>query len=398
MSPGVLQLQGVGLQDAYLTKNPQINMFKYSYFRYVNFATDIVKLSLNETANFNKKLTCQIPKRGHLLSKLYLHLKLPALPKPALDEEYVCWTDSIGHAIFDGPIELEIGGIIVDKLYPQFLDIWDEFSNSKKQLGRNLMLGKSDVYSANIQNARKDLDLLIPLEFWFTKNYNLALPLLSMYNQDVRIHFKLKGFSEVVNYNSSEPSAPYILDSHMFAEYIFLDDCILESFQQQKHTYLVEQVQYHGAELIPSSSSIYNTTLKFNNPVKEIFFACNERSKVENNNYFNYSSNTDENIITEAKLLIDGKERFEPMPEFYYRTIFPDCVHSTIPLKYVYCMPFSLKPEDNQPTGTINISRFNDVVLSFKLHYGSEKYLHIYAISYNIVTVENGMLVFEFAS
>lgn len=397
MSPSILQLQSIGIQDVYLTKDPQINIFKYNYYRYINFSTDIIKVPLNENATFNKKITCDIPKKGHLLSKLYLHIKLPQLTKNG--GTYLSWSDAIGYSIFSEPIELEIGGVIVDKLYPQCLNIWDEFSNSTKQMGRNIMLNKGDVFSASKFNAIKPYDLVIPLDFWFTKQYNLALPLLSMYNQDVKIHFKFRDFPQVINYDGSSPAYSSILDSNLYAEYIFLDDIILDQFQRQKHMYIIEQMQYHGDETIPANTNIYNTTLKFNHPVKELLFACVEKGNVDTNNYFVYCNSTDDtSIISEAALLLDGKKRFDYLPEFYYRLAFPDSIHSTIPMKYVYSIPFSIKPEDNQPTGSLNMSRFNDVVLSLKLPSGnSECYLYVYGINYNIVTVENGNLVFEFA-
>ena len=171
-------------------------------------------------------------------------------------------------------------------------------------------------------------------------------------------------------------------------------------FQTQKHMYVIDQVQYHGDEIIPSNIGIFNTTLKFNHPVKELLFAFVETANVDNNNYFAYNNRDDDtSIISEAALQIDGKYRYDFLPEFIFRSIFPDSVHSVIPMKYVYCIPFSLKPEDNQPTGSINMSRFNDVVLSFKLPKNNpESYVYVYAINYNIVTVENGVMTLEFAS
>ena len=41
MVAGILQLISTGPQDVFLTVEPQINVFKYNYFRYVNFSTDI---------------------------------------------------------------------------------------------------------------------------------------------------------------------------------------------------------------------------------------------------------------------------------------------------------------------------------------------------------------------
>ena len=397
MSPSVLQLQALGIQDVYLTKDPQINIFKYNYYRYVNFATETVKLDTNIVASFGQKISCDIPKRGHLLSKLHLHIKLPALVKR--DGSYACWNDTIGYSIFSEPIELQIGGVIVDRLYPQFLNAWDELANPNKKLGKNLMLLKSDVYSANFNNALNPVDLVIPLDFWFTKQYNSALPLLSMFHQNIKINFKLKEFRECVNFDGTMmPNEKLIIKSNIYAEYIFLDDIISKEFQKQKHTYLIQQVQYNGDEVIPANSSVYNSDLKFNHPCKEIVFFGVESQNIDNNNAFVYSKTIDNtSLISEASLLLDGKLRFDNLPEFYYRIIFPENVHSTIPLKYIYTMPFSIRPEDNQPTGSLNLSRFNDVTLSLTLNSNTNNInLYVFAVSYNIITIENGIFTMEF--
>lgn len=396
MSPSILQLQALGIQDIYLTKDPQISIFRYNYYRYVNFATDIVKLDVNSTVAFGQKTTCEIPKRGHLLSKLYLHIRLPKITFST--GTYASWCDTIGYGIFAKPIELLIGGVIVDRLYPQFMNAWDDLSNSDKQLGKNFMLLKSDTYVSNYYNASKEVDLVIPLDFWFTKRYNLALPLLSIYQQDIKINFELRNSSECINYDGDQPSVSGIISSNIYAEYIFLDDVILDSFQKQKHQFVIDQVQYNGDEIIPASVNIYNSDLKFSHPCKELVFFAVENENFESNNYFAYSKRTDDlPLIEEASLLLDGKYRFDHLGEFYYRTIFPDCVHSVIPMKYIYTMPFSVRPEDNQPTGSLNMSRFNDITLALRLCKNNPGMrLFVFAVSYNILTIENGTAVFEF--
>ena len=396
MSPSIFQLQALGIQDVYLTKDPQINIFKYNYYRYVNFAADTVKLNLNSAASFGQKVTCDVPKRGHLLSKMYLHLKLPRINFST--GTYACWSDTIGYGIFSDPIELQIGGVVVERLYPQFMNAWDELTNNNKQLGKNFMLLKSDTYVANYTNAEKTVDLIIPLDFWFTKRYNSALPLLSMTQQDIKVNFRLKRFLECVNYDGDEPEAVDIIESNIYAEYIFLDDVILKQFQAQKHQYIIEQVQYNGDEIVNPSSGVHNSDLKFSHPVKELVFFAVETNNLDTNNTFSYSKSSDDlPLIEEASLLLDGKYRFERLPEFYYRTIFPDSVHSVIPMKYIYCMPFSLRPEDNQPTGSLNMSRFNDITLALRLCQSNPQMkLFVFALSYNVVTIENGVLTMEF--
>ena len=396
MSPSLLQLQAVGLQDIFLTTDPQINIFKYNYYRYVNFATETVKLGFNENVTFGKRITCEIPKRGDLLSKIHLHLRLPPIVKNG--GTYASWTDTLGYAIFDDFIELQIGGEIVDKLYPQFLNAWDELTTTSKKVGKNLMLLKSDTYVASKYNAEKYVDLIIPLDFWFTKQYNLSLPLLCMAYQDIKISFKLKQFSECINYDGDEPLAIPILNANIIAEYIFLDDVIREKFLDVKHQYIIEQVQYNGDDLILHNTDVYNSKLRFNYPCKEFIFFAVENNNIENNNHFVYSRTPDdEPLIREASLLLDGKLRFDSLPEFYYRSVFPDNVHSVIPTKYIYTMPFSIKPEGNQPTGSLNASKFNDITLFLKLpHDHVDLTLYVFAISYNVLIINKGFLTMEF--
>ena len=398
MSPGILQLQSTGIQDIYLTKDPQINIFKYNYYRYVNFATESVRLDLNELPNFGKHFSCNIPKRGHLLSKLYLHVKLPRLQKK--NGEYVCWTDGIGFGIFADAIELEIGGVVVDRLYPVFLDMWDELINSPQDTARKMMILKADTYRSTIRNAETTNDLLIPLSFWFTKNLSSSLPLLSIVNQEIKINFKFRKFFECINYDGDEPDPVNVIDACIFAEYIFLDDVILQTFAKERHQYIVDQIQFNGEEGIAAGSTNHNSVLKFNNSVKEILLCAIDKNSSDTNNIFNYSRVADnEPLITEIGMLLDGKRRFENFPEYYYRVTLPDMVHSYISTKHMYCIPFSKKPEDNQPTGTINMSRFNDIFIPLRMNAGNpECSLHVYALSNNILTIDKGVLMFEFVN
>ena len=68
--------------------------------------------------------------------------------------------------------------------------------------------------------------------------------------------------------------------------------------------------------------------------------------------------------------------------------------------KHMYTIPFSIKPEDStQPTGSINLSRFDSVTLALKLNPGNpECQLHIYGIVHNLIHIQNGTLTFEFVN
>ena len=399
MAGGFAQLISTGIQDLYLTKNPTINLFQYRYFKYVNFATETIKQHLNDAVEFGQsKISVNILKKGHLLSKIYLAIKLPILV--LIDGTYACWSDTLGYAIFNQPIELVIGGIIVDRLYGTGLDIVDEL---KKKIGKDILILKSDLYRSTLYNAKKIIDLMIPLDFWFTKDYSLALPLLAMTNQDISINFSFRNFEDLINYDGTVGTYPaYVIDSYVYIEYIFLDETILPDFQKQKFTYIIEQMIYNGDENIQQNQSIFQTQVTFKNPCKELLFVCIDQNNIDNNQYFNYSRRSDgEPLVLEASLLLDGKHRFDNfLPENIFRNYFPNNVHSIIPNKYLYTIPFCTTPETTtQPTGSINLSRFDNVTLALNMNNNNPTcQIHIYGIMLNVVTIENGNLSFEFVN
>ena len=400
MTGAILQLQTEGVENLLLTHEPDINVFKYTYYKYINFSSDIVRLNLNETATFGRNTSCTIFKKGHLLSKLYLQLVLPPLQN--IDGTYLSWADTIGYNIFNGPIELLVDGVVIDRIYPTFMDIWDELSiDESKRKGRNLMILKSDVYRSNIYNAHKQNTLMIPLEFWFTKEYSLSLPLLSLWTDDIKINFGLKQFNECVNYDGSilpPITSCQIIDSSVFAEYIWIDNPFIDMFKTNEHFYIINQAEYHGDEIISAGATNYTTRLKFSNPSKELFVTCVDIQNVINNNNFNYSRSDENPFILSVNMYLDGSLRYDNIPEFYFRCMYPDSVHECIPDKYIYTIPFSLKPEENQPTGCLSMSRFSDITLNFTLNNNNPSvYLHIYSLMYNFLTIRNGRMFFQFA-
>lgn len=394
MPPGIVQLQAKGDKDVYLSENPQINVFKYSYYRSLNFAAETIVLPMNDNVIFGRGTSCKIERYGHLLSKLYLCLRLPPLTPNG--GSYACWTDNIGRALFSKPIELEIGGVVVDYCYPQFLDMYSELT--RRDPGRDLMTLRSDVFVAQKSNAVQETDIIIPIEFWFTKNYAMALPLVAMFQQQIKINMFFRDFHELVNYDGDLPQRVEVSGSQFLAEYIFLDDQVLLDYTRNPHVFVAEQIHFQGNESIPENQPLFNTALKFTKPTKEIVFACVETENIANNNYFCYSRSSDNRpAIESATLLLDGSRRFDNLPEFYFRSIVPSAIHSFVPVKYVYCMPFSIRPEDNQPTGHFNPDRFTDVSLNLNMRRGNGAMkIYIYGVCYTVVTIANGVLTVAF--
>ena len=390
MPASTLQLQGVGIQDTYLTANPQVSFFKGMYSKYLNFATETTSVFLNEQLDWGKRTSCSVPKHGHLLTKLWLHIHLPALV-PA-SGTYASWCNGIGRAMFNGSIDLEIGGIVVDKIYPR---LEDALINVRGKGLSELGVLKSDVYIASKYNAVEPVDLLIPLEFWFTREYTLALPIAALTLQDLRIVFSLQPFDRVINHDGLVIPDAVGISGDIIAEYVYLENNIWDSIKDSPFTFLVNLSQYNGEEKISADRGTFSTQLKFNGPIKELVFGVVPTSNTQTNNWFAYSKQ-----IESISVVLESQKRHDNIPEVFFRLGSSAVVHAHAPTDYIYYIPWCLRGDDYmQPTGSLNASRFTDFTLNLAMKTGNtECVLYVFAIGYNLVTINNGMLRVEWVN
>ena len=404
MTGSLLQLVSVGIQDKDFIGNPQISYFKSAFKQHTNFAIESIPLYFNEECSFGKITTCKVLKRGDLLNKMVLEIELPTLNIPN-----VSWVNNIGNALIEY-VELNIGGITIDKHYGSYLDIYSEvnLSDSKKR-GYKEMVYKNNFYT-NI-NTNKPLKISIPLFFWFCNNISNSLPLIALQYHDVELKVKFRKFTECIfsgndDLDIQDGEKVNFNNTTLFGDFIFLDNKERSSFAQSKHEYLIEQTQFSNFNNVVSKESNINIDLHFNLPVKEIIWYIQNIESENRNDWFNYSNtphNIDsltenEEILEEAVLYINGQERFYPRNARYFRLTQPFNHHTSIPENYIYFYSFSLNPEQNQPSGSLNFSRIDNSMLNLKcINNINNSKIYIYAINYNILIIKNGMAGLKFS-
>lgn len=368
-------------QEKHFTLNPEIDPFKYKYYRHIPFQTTLKHLNFNDTQDFGKRVACDVPfNYGHLLSKIYLYIKLPKLQPES--GSYLCWSDDIGNTIIDGTIDLEFNGITVQTVYPECEAMISEVILEK---GNEIVTGKSGLYSAIRYNAAEELELVMPLKFFFTKGYQNALPVYLMNNQGLKVSLKFKEFNQVINYNGDPPVAkPEIIETYLLAEYVTLPDYRLI---REVTTRIIELTNVNSFDVEQASGSILTFDLSFHSPVKYIVFGCVSSAAITNNDYYNYS-----NLINSISLSLNGIYKFTEIPEVYFRLTVPYELFNKVPLKYLYFIPFSINPQnDIQPAGNLNMSPIDSVKLILKMKPGYTDFkLNVYSRYYNVLNIENG--------
>ena len=86
MPGGLLQIASSGIQDRYLTKNPEITFFKKTYRRYTNFSKELIEVSLENSPDFGEQFFVTIPKYGDLVHRSFLKVEIPKL---IIDDSYI---------------------------------------------------------------------------------------------------------------------------------------------------------------------------------------------------------------------------------------------------------------------------------------------------------------------
>ena len=316
-----MQLVSYGAQDVYISGNPQITFWKILYKRHTNFAMESIEVTFNGQADFNKRVTAVINRNADLMYRTYIQVVLPAVDLAVTETSIkrFRWLNSIGHRLIK-VVELEIGGQRIDRQYGDWMQIWTQLSQDvgtaaalDDMIGNThdlVLLKDAQGFALDTACAGSELTnscapragtpaktLYIPLQFWFFRNPGLAIPLIALQYHEVRINVEFEQFINCCYYDQIGASAAStfgagqggqgvpsqsiqsLTAASLYVDYVYLDTEERRRFAQQSHEYLIEQLQYTGAESITSSSN--KIQLNFNHPCKELVWVVQRDSFVD---------------------------------------------------------------------------------------------------------------------
>ena len=284
MGGGLMQLVAYGAQDIYLTGNPQITFFKVVYRRHTNFSMEAIEQTINGSSTLTASSTSgtvTISRNGDLVGRVYVTSSTPGITD---GDELV------------NEVELEIGGQRIDKHYKEWNQIWAELSTpDSKAVAYKAMTGALSHGLNKTGTAGVNM-VQLPLNFWFCRNPGLALPLIALQYHEVKLKFTW-GTSTAVGTTAT---------CKVIVDYIYLDTDERRRFAQQSHEYLIEQLQRQN------ETGTTSMKLNFNHPVKELIW-------------------TSDQSYTDAKLVLNGHDRFQKQEEEYFQLRQPMDHHTAVP-------------------------------------------------------------------
>jgi hypothetical protein len=280
MGGGLMQLVAYGAQDIYLTGNPQITFFKVVYRRHTNFSMETIQQTINgtSTATSGGSGTVTISRNGDLVHKIYVTSSTASIEN---GDELV------------SEVELEIGGQRIDRHYKEWNQIWNELTTTESKAA-GLLAMQGCVGTSGGDGVGM---VQVPLNFWFCRNPGLALPLIALQYHEVKLKF---------TWGTNALTGATAAACQVWCDYIYLDTDERRRFAQVSHEYLIEQLQKQSA------SNSTSQKLNFNHPVKELIW-------------------TSAGAYTDAKLKLNGHDRFAAQEEEYFQLRQPFDHHTAIP-------------------------------------------------------------------
>ena len=102
------------------------------------------------------------------------------------------------------------------------------------------------------------------------------------------------------------------------------------------------------------------------------------------------------NPFNDGLLQLNGNDRFAIRNGDYFNLVQPYQHHTNIPLnRGINVYSFAIKPEEHQPSGTLNMSRIDTAVLAVTPKkpnsYSISGNINIYAVNYNVLRILSGM-------
>ncbi len=298
MTAGLIQLTAAGVENIYLTTNPQITFWKISFNRHTNFTREQIHQKFIVDPNFGNKYICRLGKCGDLIGKIILQTTLPAI---TINNDLIkfAWIERVGLYLIKS-IELDINNQIIDKHFSDWLSILAELTGDiyeGNKRGFNNMIGNINKLT-DFTTTKDAYQLLIPLRFWFCDKQFLPIVGLNFCNINITVEFEdvqklyklspshyIKCRDDIVCFSSNELLQQNINNT--------ISEGIFNSYDTNKkylYYYKLTNSKFVGLSNIPFN--IYNTQSKL-----DAFLNTNDNKKYliigKESNYSTYGDNNE---------------------------------------------------------------------------------------------------------
>jgi len=382
---GRLNLAITGIQDQWLTGEPEFSYFLMNFKRHTKFSIESIETPFDGDVDYDATVECRIPKnKGDLIRSMMLKFTLPQ-PSGTESSGYdIRYIKSIGARIIEYA-DLFIGGQTIERVTGDYIYMYDQIHNNKDDIDQTLyFLTGHDNYI----DVAYDWDYNVLLPFYFFRHPSLAIPVCALTKQLVEVRIKFKKLEDVIiQYKTATdiidpPSdvSSSIKKVSLVTDFFFVTEDERNFLLTRPIEYVITQLQMSQFKFKPGESK-KSGMLNFKNPVKEMFFLAVSDDVYKYEPIKQVTMKFNNNIIIDADNLMLSYEQ----PLKYYTGVTGNNFG-------VYS--FSLKPETYYPTGQVNMSRIAHNLIDIELDTPDASFGHkvyVYAVNYNVLRISSGL-------
>jgi len=410
---GRLRLAATGVQDEWLTGEPQFSYFLTNFKRHSKFAFDYVESQFDGDIDFDKSIICKIPgDKGDLVRNMTLKITLSD-PKPDDgDENDMVWSPSVITHMIEYA-ELLIGGQPIQRLTGEYIYMHQQLHNTNDDIEQTLYFLNGH---GNFLSYADPYTYFLDLPFYFYRNPSLAIPTCALTKQVVEVRIKLKPLIDVVRNISATDPADNFLDANASIKKFSLDNEFVYLTEEERSflmtrplDYVITQVQMSKFVMKPGENK-KSVMLNFRHPVRELLFVSqNELAYLLNmSNYYNSIVNAELRFNNEVVFNRDGLfleyeqalKHHVNVPSF--ETLTTQTFNGVKPIlgpSKFGTYSFAMKPELPHPTGQVNMSRISHKLFTIEISPIDSVYentTRIYAVNYNVLHIASGLAGLKF--
>lgn len=254
-----------------------------------------------------------------------------------------------------------------------------------------------NIYNLNSQDANMNNSYINP-NYLFNNNLNNIL--IKSQKTNYSCIPKLNSTPKTFTNNKFEQVS--IQSCYLLVNYIYLDSDERNRFIQNKHEYLIEQIQNFDEQTITSSNFVAN--INCINPCKYLTWITQMNFFKENNDTFNYTDGylygddgrpSGSSLIKNCALLFNGHERISNRSYKYFNYIQPMQVFKNDIDEGICLYSFAINPREFQPSGSCNMSYVNNCQIKGSLSPLISQTVTAnfrgYAVTNNILRVIDGL-------
>jgi sugar lactone lactonase YvrE len=353
-------VESLGTSEKIISGRPETSYFIQRYAKSSQLSNQIISIPLDTAINFGEEFTMKIYQEADLVTGAYLEFKYPSGQPPA-----VC--DSFGTYMFNW-IQLEYGDQILERIDGEFLEIMNDLTVPQgKQGALSNLVGKNLTSNLSVYITRLSFDM-----------FKKGMPICAL-KEDPHIRFSLRNFNEGCP-TATNTNPPF--SAQLFVNYVFLPEPERNYFIKNPLTYLFEQTQRFDTTLGKSNCTVLTD---FQNCTKELFIVIQSSIGLP----YQWTD-----VLRYMRLVLNGTEiiPYDIGTSLFMRCLQPLENHTRAPDRNFYMYPFAIDPENDDPTGTVNLTglkqQFDFVLLPSRY----PNIVHIHTKTYNVLKIQDGLL------